>query len=314
MSTLVLSDMGRVRSAGQWQTVELAASAEHKKADTPATTTYASHYIGDWDKLIVEMNMSAAATDATTDYILLHVDMSMDGLAWYNVGAFTKWEGDDGTTRELMVFVPGKTAEDPDAIIIGSTDASSTVIRQHLVGRYIRYRAGVVDNATDAAFTYSIMAHVWRNDIIRDEENEMKEIELLSLAARTTVAATSTDIWEIGDSWDWMQVVLRTTAHATDTGDHLDVNLYLSVDGTDWISVGAFTQTNGDDGPWVELMTLLPDGVSTNVDAAIVVTAAAAETVLRTGFAGGFLKAIYTVTNTSTDDASFTFALKAYIK
>ena len=314
MSTLRLSDMGRVRSAKQWQAVELAASAEHKKADTPATTTYATHYIGDWDKLIVEMNMSAAATDATTDYILLHVDMSMDGLAWYNVGAFTKWEGDDGTTRELMVFIPGEVASDPNAIIIGSTDAASTVIRDHLVGRYIRYRAGVVDNATDAAFTYSIMAHVYRNDIIRDEENEIKELTILPLAARTTVAATSTDIFEIGDNWDWMQIVLRTTVHDTDTGDHLDVNIYFSVDGTDWVSVGAFTQADGDDGPWVELMTFVPDGVSTNIDAAIVVTAAAAETVLRTGFAGGFLKAIYTVTNTSTDDATFTFALKAYIK
>ena len=214
-----------------------------------------------------------------------------------------------------MIFIPGtRCVADPNAIIIASVDAGETVVRNHLAAKYIRYRVTVADNASDASFTTSIMASVYRNDIVRVQESEMKTIELYPLAAYTneTVPAASA-IWEIGDAWDWMQVVLRTTNHDTDSGDKLDTMVDLSVDGVDWVNVGKFTQCDGDDGPWVELFTLVP-GAADNVDASVVVTADAAETVIRPGFAGAFLRARAVITESGTDDESFTFALHAFIK
>jgi hypothetical protein len=158
------------------------------------------------------------------------------------------------------------------------------------------------------------MAMVYRNDIVRVQEDEIKTVELYPLGVYTNedVPAASA-IWEIGDAWEWMQVVLRTTNHGVDTDDHLDVMVDLSVDGLDWVNVGMFTQCDGDDGPWVELFTLVP-GLLDNVDATVVATADAGETVVRPGFVGPFLRARAVITESGTDDETFTFALHAYIK
>ena len=307
MSTIILED--RPRSTKEWQSVELFASAAKTKASNPSDTGDAV-YIGDWDKLMIVWDVTATAGDATNDYIDIQIDMSMDGLAWYNVGYFTQWEGDEGAHREQMVFIPGmKYIANPNIIVIGSTDEAETVVLNHLVGRYIRYRLAVTDDGSNGSFTCSLMAMVYRSDIVRQAEDEIKEIELIPLAIYS--ANESSDVWEIGDSWEWMQVVLRTTNHDTAGADKLDVYIDLSVDGVDWVNVASFTQCDGDDGPWVELATLVP-GLLDNVDATVVVTAVCAETVLRPGFVGPFLRGRFVVTDDTTP--LFTASLKAYVK
>ncbi len=309
MSTIVLSDLVKPRSEQEWQSVELFASAARTKATDPATTTGSAHYIGDWEKLILIHDITATAGDATTDYLTLTIEMSMDNLAWYHVGSFTVIEGNDAVTREQMVFIPGQRyVADPNIIVIGSTAATAPATRNHLVGRYIRYNLGVTDNAGNASFTSSLMVAIMRNDTVR-QESEMKEVELIPLAIYS--ASKTSDIWEIGDSWDFMQVVLRTTNHDTATADKLDTYIDLSMDGKRWVNVASFTQADGDDGPWVELATLIP-GLADNVDAIVVVTAVAAETVVRPGFAGGFLRARFVVTDDTTP--LFTASVKAYVK
>jgi hypothetical protein len=314
MVTILLND--RPRSLKEWQSVELFASAARTKATDEATTGSAI-YIGDWDKLQIVHDITAKATsDATTDTYAVTVEMSMDNLAWYSVGAFTVLEGDEAATREIMTFVPGGKAENPNALVIGSTAAAAAVIRQHLVGRWIRYTIVIADNDTDLSMTASLMAMVYRNDIVRVQEDEIKTVELYSLTGRTNENVSSPSaIWEIGDNWEWMQAVLRVTAAATDSGDKLDVYVDLSVDGVDWVNVGQFTQVDGDDTvtTWVELMTFVP-GLQDNVDATIVVTSDAGELVTRPSFVGPFLRARAVITESGTDDEEFTFALHAYIK
>ncbi len=309
MSTEVLTDKGRVRDLEEWQTVELFASAARTKATDPATTTGSAVYIGDWTKLQVIHDVTALATDVTTDTLTVTVDMSMDNLAWYSVGQFTVHEGNGSASREIMTFVPGGRAEDPNAIVIGSTDAATTVIRQHLVGRWIRYTLAVADNASDASFTSSLMVSIWRDDIVRVQENEIKEVTLVPLAIYSANLTGAT--WEIGNNWDWMQLVLRTTNHDTATADKGDFYVDLSVDGVLWVNVASFTQADGDDGPWVELATLVP-GLPDDVDADVMVTSAAAETVVRPGIVGAFLRGRVVITSDTTP--LFTASLKAYIK
>ncbi len=107
MSTIVLSDLGRVRDLQEWQSVELFASAARTKATDPATTTGSAVYIGDWTKLQVIHDITALATDASTDTITLTIDMSMDNLAWYSVGQFTVTEGNEGWALELRNRLEG---------------------------------------------------------------------------------------------------------------------------------------------------------------------------------------------------------------
>ena len=308
MSTIILSDMIKPRSEQQWQSVELLASAARTKA-TDAGTVGTAFYIGDWDKICIVHDITAAAGDATTDHLTMVIEMSMDNLAWYDVGTFTKFEGNDAVTREQMIFIPGQRyVADPNIIVIGSAECASGAVRNHLVGRYIRASMVIADNAGNASFTSSVMAAVMRNDIVR-QESEMKEIVLIPLAIYD--ASKTSEIWEIGDHWDFMQVVLRTTNHDTAGADKLDTYIDLSMDGVKWVNVASFTQCDGDDGPWVELVTLIP-GLADNVDAIIVATADLAETVVFPGFAGGFLRARFVVTDDTTP--LFTASLKAYVK
>ena len=311
MSTKILRD--RPRSVQEWQDVDLL-TATVTKALYPATTYGPAVYIGDWDKLQVILDITSSATDAG-DTMDAGVEMSMDGLAWYSVGDFTQQAGNGTAATELMTFIPGGRPTNIDAIIIGSTACGATVIREHLVGRYIRYKIAVADNDTNGAHAITLTASLFRTNTVRQEEDEIKDIALYPLAVYTNedVPAVS-DFWEIGDNWDFMQIVLRTTAHLTDAGDHLDICIDFSVDGVTWINAGMFTQCNGNDGPWVELMTFIPGTLPNDIDALLVVTADAGETVIRPALVGAWVRARATITESGTDDEAFTFSLHVYVK
>ena len=89
MSTILLND--RPRSLKEWQSVELLASTALTKAGHAAVTGSAV-YVGDWDKMMVVVDITVAAADATTDLLNVFIDGSMDNLAWYNMGMITEWE------------------------------------------------------------------------------------------------------------------------------------------------------------------------------------------------------------------------------
>lgn len=313
MATKVLSDLGRVRSEQEWQSVTVQASVAVTKALNPVTTYTTGVYIGDWDKLQVVLSIASSATDAG-DVLDCNVQFSMDNLAWYDAGAFTQQAGNGADCKQMMHFVPGTLPTDPNAIVIGGTLSSSTVIIENLRGRYIRLGVGVTDNDTNGTHTIHCMAMVNRIDTVRDVQDEIKELVPFPLLARTDALDDPVGvIYEIGDSWEWMFAVLRVTNHDTDAGDHLDVGIDLSVDGEMWLNVCDFTQCDGDDTAWVEHATFAP-GLADNIDAILAVTAACGETVTRPGIAGAFLRARNTVTASGTDDETFTFALKIYVK
>jgi hypothetical protein len=315
MVTKVLSDTIKPRSEKEWQSVALFASGAKVKSTHEAVTGSAVE-IGDWDKICIVHDITAVAAADVGDTYDVYIDMSMDNLAWYNVGHFTQALGNGAVSREQMIFVAGpyRYAADPNATLIASADLAATVVSNHLRGRYIRYRIAIVDDAANASWTSSLTAAVMSNDDVRQAENEIKEVELYSLAIRTNETVVSPSaIWEIGDSWEWMQVVVRITNCDTDAGDKLDVFIDLSMDGTRWVNVGAITQQDGDGAANVECMVFTP-GLADNVDATVVVTADCAETVLRPGFAGAFLRARAVITESGTDDETFTFGVKAYIQ
>jgi hypothetical protein len=314
MATKVLSDLGRVRSEKEWQSIVLKAAGAVTKATYPVTTYTTPVYIGEWDKLQVCLDIVSSATDAG-DTLDVTVQFSMDNVAWYSAGSFTQQAGNGSANKQMMHFIPFGLPTDVDAILVGSTACASGVLREHLYGRWIRIGIGVADNDTNGTHTISVYANLFRN-IIRNESSEIKEIELFPLLARTDaldepVALTH---WEIGDSWEWMQLVLSITNKATDVGDLCDVFVDLSVDGVIWANVVYFTQMlgNGTDAA-VEVATLIP-GLPNNIDAILAITSNCTATVVRPGFCGAFLRARNLVTASGTDDESFTFSLKAYVK
>jgi hypothetical protein len=316
MATKVLSDLGRVRSEKEWQSAVLFAAGAVTKATYPATTYTTAVEIGEWDKLQICLDIDSSATDAG-DTLDVTVQMSMDNIAWYSVGSFTQQAGNGAANQQMMHFAaPFGRPTNVDIILVGSTACASGVVREHLYGRYIRLGIAVADNDTNGTHTISCYASMLRNDKVRNADKEIKEIELFPLLARTDaldepVALTH---WEIGDSWEWIQLVLSITVKATDVGDLCDVFVDISPDNENWINVVYFTRMlgNGTDAE-VEVATLVP-GLPNNIDAILAVTANATATVVRPGVFGAFLRARNLVTASGTDDESFTFSLKAYVK
>lgn len=103
--------------------------------------------------------------------------------------------------------------------------------------------------------------------------------------------------------------LLDITAAATDSGDTLDVWIQHSVNGSDWDDFVRFTQAAGNAGPaqyqarWVRDVT--PD-VEQGAKNGKAIAAGVTQ-----GPVGHQWRIAWTVTNTSTDDASFTFSLSA---
>ena len=184
MSNIVLSDLGRVRSEQEWQNAVVLVESTLTIANDADVGT--AVYIGDWDKLQVILNFVSTASAEVADTLDIDIEMSMDGVAWYSVGGFTQLLGNGSAKREIMTFVPGGRPTDPDAYLVGSTDAGATVVREHLVGRWIRYVAAITDDtAQNLSMVVSVTAMLMREDIVRQAESELKEIVLFPLLLRT---------------------------------------------------------------------------------------------------------------------------------
>ena len=139
------------------------------------------------------------------------------------------------------------------------------------------------------------------------------EYTLLASAARTDTAGTNGATIIIQEPWSYALFVFAQTAAGTDVGDTCNVYIDLSPDsGTTWFNAIHFTERlgNGTDAQ-TDVAVLFANTPGTSVFA---VTADAAAGAVRPALRGNAMRARYAIVDTSTDDASFTFSVKAYVQ
>ena len=158
MST-ILARPRKPYTGRRWDKITLMASAEHT---VEANAAGDSFDLGDWDKMLVVLDITASATDAA-DVLDVYIDVSWDeGTTWYNAVHFAQQAGNGSAKKELATLnggVPDDT--DPDADIAITADAGSGVVRPSLVGQFVRVRSTVVrDTGVDEAHTFSVVAIV----------------------------------------------------------------------------------------------------------------------------------------------------------
>lgn len=139
---------------------------------------------------------------------------------------------------------------------------------------------------------------------------------LRASAAQTTGTVTGTEAnggaikWE--ESYQEAVFTLDVTALATDAGDHLDVYVDISFDGgASWVNAIHFTQLDGTGSASKELAILK---LNPAVEDMYAVTSDLAESTSRQIGLGTMVRYRGVVTNTSTDDASFTYSLSVFAK
>lgn len=106
---------------------------------------------------MVDLNLTAAATDAA-DTLDVYVDTSLDaGTLWVNVVHFTQILGNGGAKRETVVINPsGSVAVAP---VNTAADAAAGAVRNILGGRF-RVRYVQVDANSNAAFAFTVKLRV----------------------------------------------------------------------------------------------------------------------------------------------------------
>lgn len=109
-------------------------------------------------ELIVQLDVSAAATDAT-DTLDVYVDTSFDGgTSWVNIGHFAQVLGNGGAKTLLMSFCnqnPGASA-----VTDASSDTAAGATRQIGFSDKLRYRGVMVDADANGSFTYGVTAYL----------------------------------------------------------------------------------------------------------------------------------------------------------
>lgn len=139
----------------------------------------------------------------------------------------------------------------------------------------------------------------------------MRAITLLASAARTDTAGTNGDTVAV-DAWEKALIVCTFTNKATDVGDTCDVYVDVSPDGgTTWLNAVHFTQAlgNGTDAA-SEYAVLYANTPGVDI---VAVTADAASAKVRPTLFGNALRARYAIVDSGTDNASFTFSVKAFL-
>ena len=135
---------------------------------------------------------------------------------------------------------------------------------------------------------------------------------VLPRASRTEVSADATysDVFDLGD-WSFLQIMLDIYATSiTDAGDTLDVSIEMSVDGTLYYTVGAFTQQAGDGVAAREVMTFTAEKA---VDDDAIFGMVAAATVVDEKTFGRYMRA-YIALNDNDTNAIHQFGVEALIQ
>lgn len=142
----------------------------------------------------------------------------------------------------------------------------------------------------------------------------MKEVVFKASGAQTE-STTGDSVQVVNDNFEQpfsqSLFVLDITALATATADTLDVYVDVSPDGSTWFNAVHFTQAAGD-GSAAKEIAKITDDVLNDPDAVLAVTADASSGVVRNLGIFPYYRYRSAINDATTDDASFTYSLKAY--
>ena len=157
MST-ILARPRKPYTGNRWDKITLMASAEHT---VEANAAGDSFDLGDWDIMLVVLDITASATIAG-DTLDVFVDVSWDeGVTWYNAIHFAQQAGNGSAKKEFATINANIMMSDRAADLAITADAATGVVRPALVGQFVRVRSTVVrDTGTDEAHTFSVVALV----------------------------------------------------------------------------------------------------------------------------------------------------------
>ena len=137
-----------------FQFIELLASAVHtEEADALGD----SLDLGDFDSMLVLLNITASATDAG-DTLDVYIDVSYDDTTWYNAIHFTQQAGNASAKKEIAAVNAGWY---PTSVVDVTADAASGAVRPGQIGQFVRVRSTVVRlTGTDESHTFEVLAYV----------------------------------------------------------------------------------------------------------------------------------------------------------
>jgi hypothetical protein len=129
---------------------------------------------------------------------------------------------------------------------------------------------------------------------------------LVASAARTTTGVS--DAVYLQDAPNGIVFVLGVTAAATDSGDTLDVKVQTTLDGSTWTDVVAFTQVLGNGGAKHHVAKITANGTQAMFENGASLSAGSVRNIL-----GDTYRCAWSITDASTDNASFTFSVNAIV-
>jgi hypothetical protein len=129
---------------------------------------------------------------------------------------------------------------------------------------------------------------------------------LVSSAARTETGVSSAVY--IPDAANAVVFELDVTAAATEAGDTLDLKVQTMLDGTNWVDICTFTQVLGNGGAKRYFGKVCAETAQTMFETATSLSAGNVRHVL-----GDTYRCAWSITDASTDNASFTFSVTAIV-
>lgn len=152
MAFVFISMQGALNYSGNpnLQNIVLQASA----AKTATGTGTAVTGLGEWRVLILQLDVTAAATDAG-DTLDVYVQTTIDGTNWVDVYHFTQVLGNGGAKRYY-----GKLIWDAALTEFENAAALAAAGGRAIVGDQYRVRWAITDADADCSFTFSVTANV----------------------------------------------------------------------------------------------------------------------------------------------------------
>jgi hypothetical protein len=139
-----------------------------------------------------------------------------------------------------------------------------------------------------------------------------RQITLAASAARTVTVGTNGDTVAV-DPWERALLLCTFTDKKTDNGDLCNVFVDVSPDGgTTWLNAVHFTTALGDGTDAASEYAILD--ATTPGTSIIVATADAASTAVRPTLFGNAIRARWIIFDAGTQDATFTFSVKAFLQ
>jgi hypothetical protein len=110
--------------------------------------------VGGWRRAIVELSITASATDAG-DTLDVYVDvLAPDQATWLNAIHFTQQAGNAAAKKEFAVLDP---ANPGTAVIVVTADAASGAVRPAMFGPQVRARWAIADSGDgNSSHTFAV--------------------------------------------------------------------------------------------------------------------------------------------------------------